>query len=76
MTVRFTFVKFGENLFYETMTTAKKVEESEKFSGKNDGITFEKLDELVLSWGRKEFGDKYATLLWKNELYDLNKYDL
>jgi hypothetical protein len=33
------------------------------FSGKKDGITFEKFDELMLSWGRKKFGDKYATLL-------------
>jgi hypothetical protein len=58
------------------MSTAKKVEDAEKFSGKNDGITFEKLDEKVLSWGRRKFGDKYATLLWKDELYDLNKLDL
>ncbi len=32
--------------------------------------------EKVLSWGRRKFGDKYATLLWKDELYDLNKVDL
>jgi hypothetical protein len=38
------------NLTYETMSTAKKVEDAEKFSGKKDGITFEKLDEKVLSW--------------------------
>ena len=74
--MRSTLVQFGESLFYETMSTGKKVEDSEKFSGKKDGITFEKLDEKVLSWGRRKFGDKYATLLWKNELYDLNKYDL
>ncbi len=53
------------------MTT--KVEKSEMFSGKSDGITFEKLDEKFLSWGRSKFGDKYATLLWKNELTDLSK---
>ena len=53
-----------------------KVEKSEQFSGKSDGITFEKLDEKVLSWGRKKFGDKYATLLWKDELTDLTKLDL
>ena len=58
------------------MSTAKKVENGEKFSGKKDGISFEKLDEMVLSWGRRKFGDKYATLLWKDELYDLNKIDL
>jgi hypothetical protein len=36
----------------------------------------EKLDEKVLSWGRAKYGDKYATLLWKDELTDLNKLDL
>jgi hypothetical protein len=53
-----------------------KVEKSEMFSGKSDGITFEKLDENILSWGRSRFGDKYATLLWKDELTDLTKLDL
>jgi hypothetical protein len=56
------------------MTT--KLEKQEMFSGKSDGISFEKLDELVLSWGRRKYGDKYGTLLWKNELTDLNKLDL
>jgi hypothetical protein len=46
------------------------------FSGKTDGITFEKLDEKVLSWGRSKFGDKYATLLWKDKLTDITKLDL
>jgi hypothetical protein len=45
------------------MSTIKKLDKSEMFSGKNDGMTFEKLDEKVLSWGRSKFGDKYATLL-------------
>jgi hypothetical protein len=53
-----------------------KVEKSEQFSGKSDGISFEKLDEKVLSCGRSKFGDKYATLLWKDELTDLTKLDL
>ena len=53
-----------------------KVEKNEMFSGKSDGITFEKLDEKVLSWGRSKFGDKYATLLWKDELTDLTKLNL
>jgi hypothetical protein len=53
--------------------SSSKLTKSELFSGKSDGISFEKLDELVLSWGRKKFGDKYATLLWKNELYDLKQ---
>ena len=52
------------------------VDKSEMFSGKKDGITFEKLDEKMLSWGRSKFGDNYATQLWKNELTDLNKLDL
>ena len=52
------------------------VDKSEMFSGKGDGITFEKLDEKVLSWGRAKFGDKYATQLWKDELLDLSKLDL
>ena len=56
--------------------TSSKMDKSEMFSGKKDGITFEKFDELMLSLGRKKFGDKYATLLWKDELYDLNKIDL
>ncbi len=43
--------------------SSSKLEKSEMFSGKKDGITFEKFDELMLSWGRKKFGDKYATLL-------------
>ena len=31
-----------------------KVDKSEMFSGKTDGITFEKLDEKVLSWVAKK----------------------
>ena len=58
------------------LNMSAKVDKSEMFSGKKDGISFEKLDEMVLSWGRAKFGDKYATLLWKNELTDLNKLDL
>jgi hypothetical protein len=53
-----------------------KVDKSDMFSGKSDGITFEKLDEKVLSWGRAKFGDKYATQLWKDELTDIAKLDL
>ena len=53
-----------------------KIDKSEMFSGKSDGITFEKMDEMVLSWGRKKFGDKYATQLWKDELIDIGTLDL
>ncbi len=35
------------------------------FSGKASGMTFDKFDEKVLSWGRKKFGEKYARGLWK-----------
>ena len=58
------------------MSTIKKLDRSEMFSGKSDGMTFEKFDEMVLSWGRLKYGDKYSSLLWKNELVDLNKLDL
>ncbi len=34
------------------MSTAKKVANDEKFSRKKDGISFEKLDEMMLSWER------------------------
>ena len=58
------------------MIMSTTVDKSEMFSGKGDGITFEKLDEKVLSWGRAKFGDKYAPQLWKDELLDLSKLDL
>jgi len=42
---------------------ATKVEVT--YSGKMDGLTFEKFDDLVVRWGRKKWGDKYATALWQ-----------
>ena len=48
-------------------TTVEKV----LFSGKESGLSFEKLDEKMQSWGRKKFGDKYARELWRNELLEL-----
>ncbi len=45
---------------------ATKVEVT--YSGKMDGLTFEKFDDLVVRWGRKKWGDKYATALWQDEL--------
>jgi hypothetical protein len=30
------------------------------FMGKVSGLSFEKLDEKMQSWGRKKFGDRYA----------------
>ena len=55
---------------------ASSKENSETFSGKGNGMSFEKFDDKVLSWGRKRFGDKYAHQLWKNELMDLMSLDL
>ena len=46
-----------------------------KYSGKDSGMSFEKLDEKMQSWGRKKFGDRYARDLWRNELFDLKKVD-
>ena len=47
-----------------------------KYSGKLDGLTFEKFDDLVIRWGRKRWGDKYATALWQNEMVKVGDWDL
>ena len=47
-----------------------------KYSGKLDGLTFEKFDDLVIRWGRKRWGDKYATALWQNEMVKVGDLDL
>ncbi len=47
-----------------------------QFTGKDNGITFDKFDEMVISWGRLKYGEKYAKALWRNELIDLNALDL
>jgi hypothetical protein len=57
------YCKNGEN----DKDTVEKV----LFSGKDSGLSFEKLDEKMQSWGRKTFGDKYAKDLWRNELLDI-----
>jgi hypothetical protein len=49
----------------------KETVEKVLFSGKESGLSFEKLDEEMQSWGRKTFGDKYAKDLWRNELLDI-----
>ncbi len=46
------------------------------YSGKNDGLTFEKFDDIVISWCREKYGDKYALALWKDELMQLGSLDL
>ena len=57
------------------MSTTKTVELI-KFTGKDEGLTFDKFDEKVISWGRLKYGERYATALWRNELIDLNSLDL
>ena len=42
---------------------------SAMYSGRKEGLTFEKFDDMVISWGRDKYGDKYANALWKNEPY-------
>jgi hypothetical protein len=44
------------------MSTTKTVEVI-KFTGKDDGLTFDKFDEKVISWGRLKYGERYATAL-------------
>ena len=46
------------------------------FTGKSDGLTWEKFDDSVVSWGRKKFGDAYAMALWKDELMNLRDLDM
>ena len=46
------------------------------YSGKLDGLTFEKFDDLVIRWGRKRWGDKYATALWQNDMVMVGDLDL
>jgi hypothetical protein len=44
--------------------------------GEGVGLSFEKLDEKMQSWGRKKFGDRYAQDLWRDELMDLKSLKL
>ena len=55
---------------------AKAVDPKSLFSGKASGMTLEKFDEKVLSWGRKKFCEKYARGLWRNTLLKLNTLNL
>ena len=43
--------------------STKNADPKTLFSGKATGISFDKFDEKVLSWGRKKFGEKYARAL-------------
>ena len=38
----------------------KETAEKVLFTGREAGLSFEKLDEKMQSWGRKTFGDRYA----------------
>ena len=58
------------------MTKQEKEVVSIKYSGKIEGLTFEKFDDLVVRWGRKRWGDKYAKALWQNELIKVGDLDL
>ena len=55
---------------------AKSTDMKQLFSGKTTGLTFDKFDEKVLSWGRKKFGEKYAKGLWRNTLVNLSDLNL
>ena len=60
------------------MTKQEKDAITVKYSGKIDGLTFEKFDDLVIRWGRKKWGDKYATALWQDDMLkvgDLNLHE-
>ncbi len=43
----------------EKTTSAVKL-----FTGKDSGLTFDKFDEMVVSWGRLKYGEKYAKALF------------
>ena len=47
-----------------------------KFTGKQNGIPFDKFEDKVISWGRLKYGEKYAKALWRNELVDLKELDM
>ncbi len=60
------------------MTKQEKDVITVKYSGKIEGLTFEKFDDLVVRWGRKRWGDKYATALWQDDMLkvgDLNLHE-
>jgi hypothetical protein len=58
------------------MTTTATKDSKELYSGKANALTFEKFDDKVLRWCRKEFGDSYAKALWKNTITPLVNLDL
>ena len=54
------------------MSTASE----KKFTGKGKGLTWEEFEQKVLSWLRKEMGDKFGRRLWEDTLLDLLPIDL
>ena len=50
--------------------------EGDKFSGRTNGIPFDKFDEKVVSWGRLKYGEKFSKALWRNDLMSLQDLDL
>lgn len=47
----------------------------EIFTGKENGVSWERFEEMVCSWGRERYGDKFGRQLWRDELLDLESYD-
>ena len=50
--------------------------EAEKYSGRTNGIPWDKFDEKVVSWGRLKYGERFSKALWRNELMSLQDLDL
>jgi hypothetical protein len=55
---------------------ASATKDKELYSGKAPGLTFEAIDEKVITWCRKKYGDGNAVALWKNELTEIVNLDL
>ena len=58
------------------MTKQEKEVIALKYSGKIDGLTFEKFDDMVIRWGRKRWGDKYALAIWQDNMLKVGELNL
>ena len=56
--------------------TVRVLTEAEKYSGRTNGIPWDKFDEKVVSWGRLKYGERFSKALWRNELMSLQDLDL
>ena len=56
--------------------TVHVLTEAEKYSGRTNGIPWDKFDEKVVSWGRLKYGERFSKALWRNELMSLQDLDL